>query len=456
MWRGTREAGRSGELLVSSPHPYAGPTPARVRLVDPEGAGGRAARGPAGHRDPAPHSRHVRARCPAAPATSAVSRVPRAEPRLPRHLLAVVRLGGTRRGDLGPRGRVPAVRRAVPGSSTSRRPAPERQERLDALLGRIEADDQASYRHFASADELEQLVKDDLMVLLTERFEATGVPHRARSSASPADRAPGPGHPHRGQGRGDRRGSAAPGRGLPDPHPHRARRRGQEPAGTRSLPAPDGSASPTGWRSSRWRRWTSPSDAIRVLADRVGATAEGNQASLDVAIDHLRGQRMLLLIDNFEQVLEAGPGLATLLDACPGVSALVTSRRPLRLRGERQIAVEPLALPAAPTEPGTAPARRRGGAPVSRRRAVRRASATGAPRVRRRPGQRRRDRSTWCVVWTGSRSPSSWSRPGRTFSSPGRCWSGSNAASASPCRPARTSPSGSARCARPWSGATTC
>src|SRR3954454_24302697 len=54
-------------------------------------------------------------------------------------------------------------------------PAPGREERLDALLERVEADDRASYRHFASARELEQVVKDDLMVLLTERFEATGM-----------------------------------------------------------------------------------------------------------------------------------------------------------------------------------------------------------------------------------------------------------------------------------------
>ena len=133
-----------------------------------------------------------------------------------------------------------------------------------------------------------------------------------------------------------------------------------------------------------------PSDAIRVLADRVGATVEGNQAALDVAIDHLRGQRMLLLIDNFEQILEAGPGLAALLDACPGVSALVTSRRPLRLRGERQITVEPLGLPAAATDVGP-PRRCRCGTPVPRCRAVRRTSATGAPRIRGRPEQRRRD-----------------------------------------------------------------
>ena len=51
-------------------------------------------------------------------------------------------------------------------------PAVDRQERLVDLLQRIEADDQASYRRFGSAAELEQLVKDDLMVLLSERFEA--------------------------------------------------------------------------------------------------------------------------------------------------------------------------------------------------------------------------------------------------------------------------------------------
>ena len=66
----------------------------------------------------------------------------------------------------------------------------------------------------------------------------------------------------------------------------------------------------------------------------------------------LHDRHALLLLDNFEQVLAAAPLLAELLAAAPQVKAIVTSRAALRLRGEQQIAVEPLALPdpAAPLE----------------------------------------------------------------------------------------------------------
>ena len=59
----------------------------------------------------------------------------------------------------------------------------------------------------------------------------------------------------------------------------------------------------------------------------------------------LRERRFLLVLDNFEQVLEAAPLVADLLTECPDLTVLVTSRARLRVRGERTFPVPPLALP---------------------------------------------------------------------------------------------------------------
>jgi predicted ATPase/DNA-binding CsgD family transcriptional regulator len=61
---------------------------------------------------------------------------------------------------------------------------------------------------------------------------------------------------------------------------------------------------------------------------------------------YLCEKRVLLLLDNFEQVVAAAPALVELLGACPGLKLLVTSRAVLRVQGEYESAVPPLALPA--------------------------------------------------------------------------------------------------------------
>ena len=59
--------------------------------------------------------------------------------------------------------------------------------------------------------------------------------------------------------------------------------------------------------------------------------------------DHLRDRELLLLIDNFEQVVDAAGDLASLLSDCPALTVLATSRELLRIQGEVDCPVPPLA-----------------------------------------------------------------------------------------------------------------
>src|SRR5918912_2957553 len=84
---------------------------------------------------------------------------------------------------------------------------------------------------------------------------------------------------------------------------------------------------------------------VPTIAQTLGLREHAGETLLDTLTDYVREKQLLLLLDNFEQVVAAAPALGGLLAAAPGLNLLVTSRTPLRLSGERLYAVPPLALP---------------------------------------------------------------------------------------------------------------
>ena len=70
-----------------------------------------------------------------------------------------------------------------------------------------------------------------------------------------------------------------------------------------------------------------------------------NETILTILSGHMRDMSALLVLDNFEQLVSAAPILSEILSKCARLKLLVTSRAVLNLRGEREMGVQPLALP---------------------------------------------------------------------------------------------------------------
>jgi predicted ATPase/class 3 adenylate cyclase len=86
---------------------------------------------------------------------------------------------------------------------------------------------------------------------------------------------------------------------------------------------------------------TVPSTVVRAL----GAKEDPGRPPLDMLSEHLAELELLLIPDNVEHLLEAGPLLEQLLAAAPRLRVLATSRTPLGLYGEQELLVPSLALP---------------------------------------------------------------------------------------------------------------
>jgi predicted ATPase/DNA-binding CsgD family transcriptional regulator len=97
---------------------------------------------------------------------------------------------------------------------------------------------------------------------------------------------------------------------------------------------------------------TDPDLVAPAIAHTLGIRGTSSEPLVERLKGYLHSKQMLLLVDNFEQVVTAAPLLSDLLAGCPHVKMLVTSRELLRLYGEHDYPVPPLSLPDLDRLPG--------------------------------------------------------------------------------------------------------
>ncbi len=222
-----------------------------------------------------------------------------------------------------------------------------RQGRLDDLLNRIRDDDAASYVSFTDAAEVSDLVTGDLATLLAERFDAAGGRHvplgepAAEFISTEPVRPPSP--LTRLVGR-DRELALVTGMLADEGHrlvmitgPGGIGKSRLAVAAARESEA----AFPDGVVFVDLAPVLDATLVMTAIANALGIRDTGDRPLTQKLIGAIGHRRLLLVLDNVEQVVEAGPEIAALL-AGSSVSVLGTSRILLRVRGEQSVPLGPL------------------------------------------------------------------------------------------------------------------
>ena len=217
-------------------------------------------------------------------------------------------------------------------------PAPGIEPGLERMLENLRAEGATSYKHFTDPGELQELIAGDLAMMLAERFSGPDRAARWPAIPSPVSTLVG----RDADVREVIRMLTAPGTRL-------VVLTGAGGAGKTRLALAVAGRTREQWADGAAFVDLSPVTDPRLVPDAIasalGLVGQGRERPMDTLERGLAGQDMLLVLDNFEQVLGAAPTVADLLERAPALRVLVTSRVVLRLRGEQEWRVDPLGVP---------------------------------------------------------------------------------------------------------------
>lgn len=231
----------------------------------------------------------------------------------------------------------------------------DRQEQLNQLLNDIEVSDTACYQKFNTADELQKLIENDLSVLMSEIFEnalitketigksqqeINAIPENALKIILPVVRSEMIGREE------DLKNTLNL---MLQKKTSLLNILGAGGTGKTTLSIHLAHALTSNFQDGVFFIPLAPvtdSDLVAsTIADVLELQDSGNQSMEKTLVDFIKDKNMLLVMDNFEQVVDASKVISEILAHCPSVQIIITSRSSLHIRGEYVYHLLPLSIP---------------------------------------------------------------------------------------------------------------
>jgi predicted ATPase len=220
----------------------------------------------------------------------------------------------------------------------------KRDPKLDEFLQKLRNEGRMTYRHFSTPIELAEFIEEDLMLLLSERFEMSRDSMSDDLLTKIKYRIPNPPSPLIGRVKDLNILS----NWLNDDNIRLVSLTGPGGSGKTRLAIEIGRKLIQDFDGIFFIELASIHDPDLIddeIASNLGLRDSGFKPPLEIIEEFLRDKKYLLILDNFEQIITAAPLISSLLTNCEKLKIIVTSRMSLHLRWEKEFHVQPLEIP---------------------------------------------------------------------------------------------------------------